>query len=216
MLVFIDESGDPGFKLERNSSPVFVVAMIVFHDHAEAAVVDREIEGIRTPTRQKTEFKFSKCRDNVRDVFCQTVAAFDFVIRAIVVDKQYVYSDALRENKELFYNYFVRMMMQHDGDLLRDAIVKIDESGDRRFKREMQTYLRRHLREKIKKVRMVDSKNNNLVQLADMVAGAIHRSFRDDRRNATRWRDQLQHRIEDVWTFPNRRNEESSVGRSFQ
>jgi hypothetical protein len=30
VLVFIDESGDPGFKLERGSSPVFVVAMVIF------------------------------------------------------------------------------------------------------------------------------------------------------------------------------------------
>lgn len=180
--------------------------MVVFHDHAEAAIVDREIEGIRGPTRQRAEFKFSKCHDNVRDAFCQTVAAFDFVIRAIVVEKQYIYSDVLRENKELFYNYFVRMMMQHDGDLLQEATVKIDESGDRRFKKELQTYLRRHLQKKIKKVRMANSKNDNLIQLADMVAGAIHRSFRDDRRNASRWRDQLRYRIEDVWTFPNRRN----------
>ena len=51
MLVFIDESGDPGFKLGRGSSPVFVVAMVVFDDRMEADLVDREIEGLREPTR---------------------------------------------------------------------------------------------------------------------------------------------------------------------
>jgi hypothetical protein len=30
MLVFIDESGDPGFKLDGGSSPVFVAAMVIF------------------------------------------------------------------------------------------------------------------------------------------------------------------------------------------
>ena len=32
MLVFIDESGDPGFKIEKGSSPVFVTAMVIFDE----------------------------------------------------------------------------------------------------------------------------------------------------------------------------------------
>jgi hypothetical protein len=33
MLVFIDESGDPGFKLKKGSSPIFVVTLVAFRDH---------------------------------------------------------------------------------------------------------------------------------------------------------------------------------------
>ena len=201
MLVFIDESGDPGFKLGRGSSPVFVVAMVVFDDRMEADLVDREIEGLREPTRQRAEFKFSKCHDSVRDVFCRAVAAFDFKIRAIVVRKDRIHSDALQTNKDLFYNYFVRSMLSNDGELLTDARIRIDESGDRRFKKELITYLRRQLAERIKNIRCVPSRGNNLIQLADMVAGAIHRSYRDDRPNADRWRRQLRRRIDDVWEF---------------
>ena len=36
MLVFIDESGDPGFRIAKGSSPVFVVAMVVFADRVAA------------------------------------------------------------------------------------------------------------------------------------------------------------------------------------
>jgi hypothetical protein len=36
MLVFIDESGDPGFRLEKGSSPVFVAALVAFRDPAQA------------------------------------------------------------------------------------------------------------------------------------------------------------------------------------
>lgn len=36
MLVLIDESGDPGFKLVRGSSSHFVVAMVVFDDFTDA------------------------------------------------------------------------------------------------------------------------------------------------------------------------------------
>lgn len=36
MIVFIDESGDPGFKIESGSSEVFVLALVVFDDNLEA------------------------------------------------------------------------------------------------------------------------------------------------------------------------------------
>jgi hypothetical protein len=53
----------------------------------------------------------------------------------------------------------------------------------------------------IKDVRFKDSKNDVLVQLADMCAGAIARSYRKDRRDSARWRTMLKPRIEDVWEF---------------
>ena len=34
MLVYVDESGDAGLKISQGSSPYFVVALIVFDDHA--------------------------------------------------------------------------------------------------------------------------------------------------------------------------------------
>ena len=36
MLVLIDESGDPGFKLAKGSTPYFVVAMVLFQDLDQA------------------------------------------------------------------------------------------------------------------------------------------------------------------------------------
>ena len=36
MLVFIDDSGDPGFKIEKGSSTHFVIAMVCFDDTLEA------------------------------------------------------------------------------------------------------------------------------------------------------------------------------------
>lgn len=204
MLVFIDESGCSGFKVGRGSSPFFAVAMVIFQSGAEADLVSREIDVIRSSVGHKPEFKFSKCRYDVRDAFCSTISAFDFVIRAIVVDKSKIYSPTLQSDSESFYNYFVKMMMQHDNEILADANVKIDGSGDRRFRSELQRYLRTQVgRSRIRKVRFVDSKNNNLIQLADMAVGAIHRSYRDDRKDNDRWRQQLNRRIEDVWTFPN-------------
>ena len=33
MLIFIDDSGDPGFKVQKGSSSVFVIALVIFDDN---------------------------------------------------------------------------------------------------------------------------------------------------------------------------------------
>jgi hypothetical protein len=48
MLVFIDESGDAGFKLTKGSAKTFVAALVAFRDPASAAAACAVIE-IVTP-----------------------------------------------------------------------------------------------------------------------------------------------------------------------
>ena len=203
MLVLIDESGDAGFKITRGSTPFFVVVMVIFRDLEEAERTSKAIAEARDRLRVKPEFKFNKCSNIVRDGFFGAVRPFTFQVRALVVEKGKVYSDHLRENKERFYNYFVKMLLSHDYETLKGARVKIDGSGDREFKRELERYLRRQLEAgKIHSVKFADSHRDNLVQLADMAAGAIARSYRqDDRKQATRWRKMLTGKIEDIWEF---------------
>lgn len=43
MLVFIDESGDPGLKIEKGSSRYFTVSLVVFEEHDEALACDQRI-----------------------------------------------------------------------------------------------------------------------------------------------------------------------------
>nr|VFJ69534.1 MAG: Protein of unknown function (DUF3800) [Candidatus Kentron sp. FW] len=203
MLVLIDESGDPGFKPARGSSPFFVVAMVLFWDFEEARRASRAIGDARESLRVKPEFKFSQSRDLVRDAFFEAVSPFDFRVRALVVDKSGIYSPNLRENTERFYRYFVQLLMRHDHGTLTGAHVKIDGSGSRAFQRELKHYLQRQIGPgRIKKMRFVDSRRDNLVQLADMAVGAIARSYYpDDRARHNRWRRILEPKIEDIWEF---------------
>jgi hypothetical protein len=206
MLVLIDESGDPGFKLTRGSTPRFVVVMVIFQDYQEAERAGKAIGETRERLRVKPEFKFSKCHDNIRDAFFQAVAPYNFTVRALVVTKELIYSRTLREEKDHFYNYFVKMLLHHDNDVLEGARIKIDGSGDREFKQELERYLKQQLSAgKIKSFKFAHSHSDNLIQLADMAAGAIARSYREvDRKNARKWRAMLESKIDDVWEFGKR------------
>ena len=203
MLILIDESGDAGFKVAKGSTSHFVVAMVIFQDMGQAELASEAIGQARDRLRVKPEFKFNKCANSVRDNFFDVVRPFQFVVRALVVDKARIYSDGLRDDKGRFYNYFVKSLLKHDNGTLQGARVKIDGSGDREFKQELGRYLRSELAAgKLASVKFAESHRDNLIQLADMSAGAIFRSYRqDDRKDADRWRNMLASKIEDVWEF---------------
>jgi hypothetical protein len=199
VLVFIDESGDPGFKVQRGSTPDFTAALVAFQDADQARLTQKAIEATAVRLRVFPEFKFSKCRAEVRDAFFAAVMPYDFCVRAIVVKKEKLYSHHLRTNKESFYSFFVKSMLKYDGGLLSQAQIVIDGSGDRAFKRQIGAYFRTHLGDRIKEIRFSNSKSDPLVQLADMCVGAIARSYKDRRSDARRWREMISPKIENVW-----------------
>jgi hypothetical protein len=201
MLVFIDESGDPGFKLDRGSTRIFAAAMVVFETKEAAARTERVIRQALVDLRARPEFKFNKCRDELRDGFFEAVGGCDFCVRAIVVRKELIYSDRLRAEKEEFYRFFVKNMVKHDGGLLENAKVIIDGSGERVFRQDLERHLKLHAHGGIKSVKFADSRRDPLVQLADMSVGAVARSYRTDRKHAGRWRKQLGRKLRNVWEF---------------
>jgi hypothetical protein len=203
MLVFIDESGDPGFKLARGSTDVFVAVLVAFEDVEASQAAQAAINALAQRLKIRGEFKFNKSRHEVRDAFFDTVRHCQFRVRSIVVQKARIYSPHLRTEKEAFYSFFVRSMLTYDRGLLQNARVIIDGSGDRTFKRELHAYLRRQLPSGVlRHLRFSNSANDRLLQLADMCAGAIARSYRvDDRGHAWRWRRMLQPKLDDVWEF---------------
>ena len=202
MHIFIDESGDSGFKTAAGSSAVFVAALVAFNNGDLARAADDAIEAYAARANVRGEFKFNKTRPEIKDGFFAAVAHCDFCVRAIVVEKDLIYSERLRTKKESFYSFFLKSMLKFDNGLLQDARVKIDGSGDRAFKQELEVYLKRHCQERaIREIKFVNSKSDRLIQLADMCVGAIARSYRTDRMDADRWRKMIAPKIDNIWQF---------------
>ena len=199
MLVFIDESGDPGFKLAKGSSPVFVAAMVVFNNHDEAALAQKRIREMLGTVHRRPEFKFNNCRDEVRDHFFRKLADCEYSVRAIVVRKELIWSERLRNDERSFYSFFIKSMMKFDNQTLRRAKVFIDGSGDRMFRESFLGYLKQSTSEgAVGDIKLRNSKSEPLLQLADMCVGAIARSYRTDRGSPDRWRKAINEKIDDV------------------
>ncbi len=204
-LVFIDDSGDPGFKLGRGSSLCFVIACVIFDDPLDAEETALIIKKYRRELgwSEGREFKFNKTNKALIGELLRRISGGNFRIRAICIDKSKIYSEELKNRQDSFYNYAIKEVLSKTQNLT-SADIRLDGHSGREYKKSASTYLRREVNaksQKIARVRFVDSKTNTLIQLADLVAGAILRSTQKDKTDKEVYIRLIKKRIEDIWNF---------------
>lgn len=207
-IVFVDESGDPGLKVTQGSSMYFVVALVLFNDHEEAEAARERITLLRREMRLNPlfEFKFNKCRGDLRVRFLEAMVPYEFFYYAIVVNKDpsKLWGEGFKY-KESFYKYASGLVFQNAKGFLSDATVILDGSGSKDFRKQLERYLKRRINDPgqrfLRKVNIQDSQKNNCLQLADLVAGAVHRSF-GTKGDAQRYRAIISHREMSVQLWP--------------
>ena len=206
MLVFIDDSGDPGFKVQRGSTSVFVISLTIFDDNLEAEKASLSIKELRRRLKVSDyyEFKFNNCDSRFKRAFFESVIRFKFRVRAIVVKKEVIHSFHLRTNIENFYNYVIMQVLKQSVGSIKRAKLKFDKRGEKKIRNQLRVYLSQQLDNKNKKIfsdlKFEDSEQNTLIQLADMVAGAVFSGFSG---RHTTYLDNLRkaRKIEDIWEF---------------
>lgn len=178
-LVFIDESGDPGFK--HGSSQYFVIACVVFENEVEAS---RTAAAMLTYKSQlgwsdREEFKFNKTNKKYILELFMLLNDTHFSIVATLINKSTI--DALIKPASL-YNQTICDTLLLCG--LNEAKVHLDGHAGRNYMKEAVSHFRKTVNineRKIISFRFIDSKKNILVQLADLIAGSILRSTKDDK-----------------------------------
>lgn len=206
-LVYLDESGDAGFKVLSGSSPVLLVAATIFDSASDAEATAERICAFRESIgkNQRFQFHFASLRRDWREGFLRAVSDCPFRIRSIVMHKDQVRDDALlRRSSRYFYNFTLKMLLTHTLGSVTEAKVFVDGEGSRALRRDLAAYLRRECNSAAAKV--IDElkfapKSNVLIQLADMVASGLVRSYRPGKTDARVYREILLPRIENVWEF---------------
>jgi hypothetical protein len=204
-LVFIDDSGDPGFKLNKGSSSHFVIACVIFGDQLDAEETSLIIKRYRRELKwtDYREFKFNKTNKKYIKELLKRVSSCNFSVRAICIEKSKIHSHELKNKQDSFYNYAIKEVLSKSGSLVQ-ANIKLDGHSGREYKKSAITYLRREVNsrsKKIARVRFVNSHTNTLIQLADLVAGSILRSTQANKTDHNDYVKILNKRIEDVWYF---------------
>lgn len=182
MLVFIDESGDTGLKIGQGSSRYFVISLVIFEDHKEAEACDKRISLLSRELGYPEGFLFH-FKDNshrVRMAFLQAVAPYDFFYFGFILNKdpQKLWGEGFKI-KESLYKSVCSYVFENAKPYLKDAIVVVDKTGKKVFRSQLAKYLKRKIntdgKDVIREVKMQPDRGNNLLQLADYVAGVINR-----------------------------------------
>jgi Protein of unknown function (DUF3800) len=184
MLVFIDESGDCGMKLSAGSSRFFTITLLIFEDRDEANTVDARIQLLKGEMKfpDHFEFHFANLRNDLRAEFLKAVAKYDFYYCSTVINKAKLTGKGF-QFADSFYKYACGLVFENAKPRLKSATVVIDGSGSRQFQKQLSTYLRKRVASSeqgaklISKIKLQNSRANNLLQLADMICGAVARSY---------------------------------------
>jgi len=195
---FVDESGDPGIGNSKNS-PYYVIAMVQVanREHiAELASLRRELHLV-----PDFEFHFYRSTDRQKELFFQAVQPFLFRVRAVALLKSNVPPE-LRNltSTNLEMELLTRLTLRaSELDIANDILV-LDSAPDS-FLKSLRIHLTRVCKQEqrerpFKKIVSSNSKHDDGLQLADMVAGAIRLSVWEN--NSTYYR-MFAKKVVDMW-----------------
>jgi len=207
-LVYLDESGDAGFKVESGSSPALVVAAVIIDCSDDAEATAAAIHAYRESIGmgRSFQFHFSNLRREWRLGLLGAVRDCPFRVRAIVMPKAHIWDGTqLKRSGEYLYNFTMKMLLTHSFGDIQDAKLFVDGEAGRESLRRMVSYLRRECNTPdyrvFRDIKFVPKDRNNvLLQLADMITGSIARAYREDKKDRWDYRKVVAAKL-NVWEF---------------
>lgn len=188
-LVFIDDSGDPGFSFDKGSSRFLVLVAVMFNNVEESKIAHLFIKDLKTSFNLKSdlEFKFNKLNKKDRKRFLTKVRKLDFLLDCLVVDK------TITNIKDSLYAKAIGSLLLQSKDLISGSKVKIDGKLNHKLKNELVKYIGKNTRLSFTK------SDDNLIQLADMLAGSIRRSYESSKSDRDYYISFIKKKIRNIW-----------------
>ncbi|ARU60708.1 hypothetical protein CBW65_06120 [Tumebacillus avium] len=180
MLVFVDESGCTGFKFGKGSSRHFVVTMVCFRETLHAETVASLLAKYRETVDWYKEFHFKAIPDKLKHGFLKVIDQGEFYVRAIVIDKEQVGKEFAPGSKKEFYKKVIELLLTDEPVHLENSVIIVDRSSDSAFQDQLKVHMRKTAKKfgvTIKDIKFKDWRQNSLVQVADMISGAVFRKF---------------------------------------
>jgi hypothetical protein len=201
VFVYLDESGDTGFRFP-NSSNYFVITLFLVDDPIP---IHNAIDELRAQLgiARHNEFKFYNSSDKVRHAFLEMMRHQRFTIRVLVINKTKMTAPQMKK-RDTFYNFLVKMVLEYDNGAIQDAMLILDESvKSKKSKQQFTSYLRRSLNTdqnlpKVREIRYHRSHSDNLIQAADMMSGAVFARFE---RGNPKYFNLIRSKFSDIWVW---------------
>lgn len=195
-LVFIDDSGDPGFKSASSSN--FVMAAAVFIDPEVAFSMMQEMDEYRELLGWKYnhEFRFKKNPKNVVTELLRKLNKYNYRIYATYIDKSIFRQITPVIDGEKLYNWTIKELLELMP--LDNTKITIDGRSSKENMQKTKSYLRRELnanKEKNINIKFEDSVATDLLQLADLIAGSVNRALQPNKTDSKVYLDIVRDKV---------------------
>lgn len=181
-LALMDESGDPGMKLSKGSSALFTIGLVLFPEESLAENCRAHIQALRRELGMKlqgkgAEFHFTKMAHRHREAFLSAVAEFPFQFFTATITKDRLSGHAWRKKDYVYQRTGVLALDQALGGMLEAKLV-FDATSSRKFDWDFLRFLKKHAGfyegvPVIKETYRLESYKDDLVQMIDMICGAV-------------------------------------------
>jgi hypothetical protein len=198
--IFIDDSGDPGLK--QSSTSHFIIAAVLLLDENKKELLNDAITRFRRNLgwNELDEFKFNTTNKKTIVKLINYIKPFDFSAYAIVLDKSKIDPGNMPKDKASLYYYVIKELLLKLE--LTDPVITIDGRAGKQYAKEIRAYLRQNLRQngvERSRIYLVDSRKNSLIQLSDIIAGSVARSYRRDKTDAEVYLKSLRDKIVEIY-----------------
>lgn len=172
--IYVDWSGDPGFKFRQGSSELLVVATVMSDE--EPNMNDLRLK-LSLP--EDYEFHFSKTDRQIREQFRNYINNELEIPGAVVLraDKQSFSADMRQtRGKQVIADLIARCVASLPSELLQNSTLYYDgEKEQQSFKNTLRTTLSHALQPEayLRDVKAVPARRNDGLQVADMLAGFV-------------------------------------------
>jgi hypothetical protein len=177
--IYLDESGSP--NVNDHNPPVFIVAGVLIDSREDLAGLDQRFRNAFAAIRRPEEHELRTAGLSVHKHtrVLRELSLLDYQWAAACFDKPSLTSPGFADPLT-FYRYAFQFLI---GDLLTmawQADLVLDQNSTPVVQAELEAYLRRENSglpvSRLGSVNFADSSKSRLVQLADLVAGAVRRS----------------------------------------
>ncbi len=171
--LFIDESGDIGSITRRGASKVFVMSAIYFSDKISTMLAVEKIQTLKKHLKipGSYEFKYQKTRGLYKEAFFGNLKHVECQAFALVVNKK------PNDPNTSYGKYLGYLFAQIRKTLPTGSFafhIVIDGKGSKKYLMDIKRAVKDKSSDAQLEIRYSNSKNDELIQVADMVSGLVY------------------------------------------
>lgn len=208
MIAFFDECGNFRFDFSKEGTSQFFTICGILIKKSNLETLNKVFAQIKDNNGfRNSEMKSSNIGKNYRrrNKIINEVKQMQFSIVALITDKTQIYEDSpLRSSKSVFLKFLHQRLYEELYTSCPKLKIAEDATGGKDFQDSFKNYVREHRHQPNLfndfDFEFFDSKNEALIQLADLIAGSINLTLTD--KNAPNYKDFLKEKIVAFNEFP--------------